>query len=146
MEGITVSVCKGLKEYWGRRGYHRINGSGRKIKVVEMGSTRTRRWKIKITPKIRINRIPSPKKLLVWLRDAYVRMMMGLANTRVMSMSASATGFGGGAISGGFVRDHPLKEYDEKMIIHIYRSLVMGQGQLVPCDAARMASRISCRR
>ncbi|CAL0300234.1 unnamed protein product [Lupinus luteus] len=101
MEGITVNVCKGLKQYWLRRRYQRLNGSGRRTNVVELSSTRTRkgrlwRWKIKITTKIRINRIPSPKKFLVWFRDAYVRMMVSLANTRVMSMSSSASGFGGG--------------------------------------------------
>ncbi|KAK7269642.1 hypothetical protein RIF29_22376 [Crotalaria pallida] len=155
MEGISVTVCKGLKDYFGRRGYQRLNGSGRRTKA-ELGSTRNRkgrlwRWKIKITPKIRINRIPSPKKLLVWLRDAYVKMMLGLANSRVMNVSSSASGFGGGPISGGdagFVRAPPPKEYDEKMLIQIYKSLIMGQGQLVVPnrDAARMAAEVSCRR
>ncbi|KAE9618813.1 hypothetical protein Lal_00047712 [Lupinus albus] len=154
MEGITVSVCKGLKQYCVRRRYQRLNGSCRRTNVVELSSTRTQkgrfwRWKIKITTKIRINRIPSPKKFLVWFRDAYVRMMLALANTRVMSVSSSASLFGGGALSGGeygFVRGPPPKEYNEKMIIQIYKSLVMGKEQLVPCDAAKIASEISCRR
>lgn len=73
-----------------------------------------------MTPKIRIQRIPSPKKLLVWLRDAYVRMMLGLANSRVATMSASA--------EPDFCRAPPPKEYDEKVIIQIYKSLIMGQG------------------
>lgn len=150
MEGISATVYKGLKEYWGRRGYQRLNGSGQRTRV-ELGATRNRkgrlwRWKIKITPKIRIQRIPSPKKLLVWLRDAYVRMMLGLANSRVMTMSASASGFGG-TLPGGdpvvvFGRGPP-KEYDEKVIIQIYKSLIMGHGHLVPRDAARIASEIA---
>ncbi|KAJ1402401.1 hypothetical protein SESBI_28093 [Sesbania bispinosa] len=161
MEGITVSVYKGLKEYWGkRRGYQRINGSSgrRRRNRVELGTTQTRkggfwRWRIKVAPKIRIHRIPSPKKFLLWVRDAYVRMMMGLANSRVMTMSASASGFGGalpgghtGAMGGGFGRA-PLKEYDEKMIIQIYKSLLMTHGNLVPCEASRIASEVvACRR
>ncbi|TKY52484.1 hypothetical protein E2542_SST24006 [Spatholobus suberectus] len=154
MEGITVSVCRGLKEYWRRRGYRRLNGSGRRRRNrVELGSTRTGRgrfwrWRIKLAPKIRIQKIPSPKKVVLWVRDAYVRMMLGLANSRVMTVSASASGFGG-ALSGadssfaGFGRAPP-KEYDEKMIIQIYKSLLMAHGPLVPHDAA--AAEIACRR
>ncbi|KAJ7977622.1 Binding protein [Quillaja saponaria] len=148
MEGVSARV----RQFWGRRGYRRLNGSGRRRRSrVELGSTSTRRkrfWKIRIAPKIRFPKLVSPKKFLVWLRDAYVNMMMGLANSRVMS-SASGYGMsgalGGGDGIGGFGRA-PAKEYDEKMIVEIYKSLVMGQGQLVPGDAARIASQISCRR
>ncbi|XP_027367322.1 uncharacterized protein LOC113873414 [Abrus precatorius] len=158
MEGITATVYKGFKEYWRRKGYQRINGSSsgrRRRNRVELGSTRTRRgrfwrWKIKLSPKIRIRKIPSPKKMVVWVRDAYVRMMLGLANSRVMTMGSSASGFGGALPGGdtsfgGFGRAPP-KEYDEKMIIQIYKSILMAHGQLVPNDAARIASQISCRR
>ncbi|KAK7344404.1 hypothetical protein VNO77_13957 [Canavalia gladiata] len=156
MEGITATMYKGVKEYWKRKGYKRINGSGRRrMNRVQLGSTRTGkgrfwRWRIKLSPKIRIRKIPSPKKVMLWMRDAYMRMMLGLANSRVMTMSASASGFGG-ALPGadptyaGFGRAQP-KEYDEKMIIQIYKSLLMAHGQLVPHDAATLASQISCRR
>jgi len=144
MEGITVSAYKGLKEYWQRKGYKRINGSSRRRRrtsKVELGSTQTRkgrfwRWKIKLSPKIRINRIriPSPKKMLLRARDAYVNMMLGLANSRVMTVSGSASGFGG-ALPGGFTGDPgfkraPPKEYDEKMILQVYKSILMGHGNL----------------
>ncbi|RDX58539.1 hypothetical protein CR513_62138, partial [Mucuna pruriens] len=154
MEGITASVCKGVKEYWRRRGYRRLNGSSgrRRMNRVELGSARTGkgrfwRWRIKFSPKIRIRKIPSPKKMVLWVRDAYVRMMLGLANSRVMTVSASASGFGG-ALSGadtsfaGFGRTPP-KEYDEKMILQIYKSLLMAHGPLKPHDAA---SQIACPR
>ncbi|XP_061338445.1 uncharacterized protein LOC133285251 [Gastrolobium bilobum] len=153
MEGITASVCKGLKEYWRRRGYQRINGSGRRrMNRVKLGSTGTRkgrfwRWRIKLSPKIRIHKIPSPKKLLVWVRDAYVRMMLGLANSQVMTMSASASGFGGGGDTAmGVFGRAPPKEYDEKTIVQIYKSLLIAHGHLVPLDEAKIASVIDCRR
>lgn len=142
---------KGFKEYWKRReGYERLDRRGRRRRNrVELGSTRRRRfWRIKIAPKIRLLRMASPKNLLVWLRDSYVRMMIGLANSRVMSMNVGAAvgyggGFAGGDSIGGFgFGKPPAKEYDEKMIIQIYKSLMMGQGQLVPRDAARIASEI----
>lgn len=158
MEGITASVCKGVKEYWRRRGYERINGSGRRrLNRVKLGSAnrtgksrRLWRWRIKLSPKIRIRKIPSPKKVLLWVRDAYVRMMLGLANSRVMTVSGSVSGFGG-ALSGadtssfaGFGRA-PHKEYDEKMIIQIYKSILMAHAPLNhPHDAA--TSQITCPR
>ncbi|XLR67873.1 hypothetical protein S83_018545 [Arachis hypogaea] len=135
-----------MRRYWKRRGgYHRLNGSNwwrrRHKKQVEQlgttdtGATNTRRrtWRIKVSRKIRISRIPSPKKFLLWLRDSYVRMMLGVANSKVMSMSGSAVGYGGRSATTsmalGVVNSKPVKEYDEKMIVHIYKSLVMAQQQ-----------------
>ena len=134
MEGISV----GLKKYWRRsiRGYQRLHVSDRRKKeTVQLGgSQRRRRWRIKLARKIRIPKISSPKKLVLWVRDAYVRMMLGMAN----SMGASAVGYGGDAAftaKGGFERAPPPKEYDQKMIIHMYKSLIMAQGQLLPRDS-----------
>ncbi|GAV57010.1 hypothetical protein CFOL_v3_00549 [Cephalotus follicularis] len=148
MEGVSTTVYKCLKGYWRRRGYERLNGSGRRrVNRVELGSNQSRRrrrfWRIKITPKLGLFKKASPKKFFVWLRDAYVKMMLGLANSGMVS-----SGYGGsigGDPFGGFVKA-PLKEYDEKMIVEIYKSLVMAHGQLVPRDAARIGSQIVCRR
>ena len=145
MEGVSATMYKGLRGYWKRRGYEKLNRSDnrRRRKREELGSTRKKRvWRIRITPKLgflKRLRVPSPKKLLVWLRDAYVKLMLGFANTRVCS-----TGYGGtlcGDRIGSFGRG-PLKEYDEKMLIEIYKSLVLAQGQLVPRDAAKLGSEI----
>ncbi|KAJ4727753.1 Binding protein [Melia azedarach] len=146
MEGVSMKAYKGVRNYWKRRkGYERLNGSDRRRRTTrsDVGSTRRRRlWRIKIKPKLRVFRMSSPKKFFIWLRDAYVKMMMGFANSRVC-----ASGYGGGAVAGdgvyGFGKG-PLKEYDEKMIVEIYKSLVMAQGQLVPRDAAKLSSRIAC--
>jgi len=132
MEGISV----GLKKCWRRsiRGYQRLHGwEGREGETVELGENRRRRrWRIKIKPKMKIRKISSPKKLVLWVRDAYMRMMLGLAS----SMGASAVGYGGDSTSanGGFERGPPPKEYDQKMIVHMYKSLIMVQGQLLPPD------------
>ena len=92
-----------------------------------------------MAPKIRLTRIPSPKKMLVWLRDAYVGMMMRLANSRAMTSmnysGAAVTGFGGGRGS--------MKEYDEKMIIQMYKSLILSHSHLVPADIPRISSVIA---
>ncbi|CAJ1876265.1 unnamed protein product [Sphenostylis stenocarpa] len=134
MEGISG----GLKKYFRRsiRGYQRLHGGdGRKRETVQLGENPgRRRWRIKINPKMKIRKISSPKKLVLWVRDAYMRMMLGLAS----SMGASAVGFGGDATSttanGVFERGPLPKEYDQKMIFHMYKSLIMAQGQLLPLD------------
>ncbi|MED6145324.1 hypothetical protein PIB30_024077 [Stylosanthes scabra] len=121
MEGITVRVYKGLKDFQKRRRYQKLNGSGPRSRTTRLGSRGTRfwRWRVKVAPKIRIRRVPSPKKMLLWLRDAYVRMMLGFANSRIMTMNASATGF-----DGPWVGQAKPKEYDEKVLVQIYKSLV----------------------
>ncbi|KAJ6680119.1 hypothetical protein OIU79_019766 [Salix purpurea] len=141
MEGVSATMYTKMKGYWRRRGYERINGSGwiRRNQPVELGSggstsrrRRRRRFslRIKIKPKLKILKMSSPKKFFVWLRDAYVKMMLGLANSRAIGTSGFGDSFGA----------RPVKEYDEKMIIQIYKSLVVAQGQLVPRDAARFGS------
>ncbi|XP_022727804.1 uncharacterized protein LOC111283485 [Durio zibethinus] len=142
MEGISATMYKGLRRYWKRKGYVKLNGSRRARRgTVELGSTQRRRfWRIRVKAKLRI---PSPKKFLVWLRDAYVKMMLGLANSRMIN-----TGYGGAIGYGGIAAfgKRPLKEYDEKIIVEIYKSLVMAQGQLVPREAGKLSSAIICQR
>ncbi|XP_008235168.1 PREDICTED: uncharacterized protein LOC103334023 [Prunus mume] len=151
MEGVSTSMYKGLRGYWRRRGYEKLNGSGRLTELRSGSKRRARRIRIKIKMGrklklsfLRMRRMPSPKKLLVWLRDAYVKLMLGFANSGMFS-----TGFGGGPMcdygSGSFGKG-PLKEYDEKMIVEIYKSLMLAQGQLVPSDAAKFGSEIVSRR
>ncbi|XP_059659595.1 uncharacterized protein LOC132306278 [Cornus florida] len=132
MEGL-----RGLRGYWRRRGYERLTGTGRRrknrVELAAGGSNRRRRrfWRIKITPKLRF----SPKKFLIGLRDAYVNMMLRLASSRAINGGGMGGALGDGI--GGFGKG-PLKEYDERMIVEIYKSLMVAQGQLVPRDAARI--------
>ncbi|GFQ02465.1 hypothetical protein PHJA_002390400 [Phtheirospermum japonicum] len=151
MEGVSNAVYKGIKGYWRRKGYERLDGGGggrkRKVRVVKLasaatgeGSKRRRRfWRIKLTPRLKLKLRFSPKKFLIGLRDAYVNMMMKIANSRVIG-----GGYPGDGVMGFGLR--PVKEYDERMIVEIYKSIVMAQGQLVPRDAAWIGSEITCRR
>ncbi|TYI00334.1 hypothetical protein ES332_A11G127000v1 [Gossypium tomentosum] len=142
MEGISATMYKNLTGYWRRRGYVKLNGtSGARRSRVELGSSRRKRfWKIRIKAKLRIR---SPKKWLVWLRDAYVKMMLGLANSRMVS-----SGYGGSIANQGIAAfgKRPVQEYDEKVIVEIYKSLVMAQGQLVPREPGKLCSAIICQR
>ncbi|KAK4357210.1 hypothetical protein RND71_022820 [Anisodus tanguticus] len=136
MEGISTKVYSGLKGYWRRRGYQKLN---RKNRIELSGSTRKKRrfWKIKLTPKLKLKinfKQFSLKKLLVRLRDAYVNTMLRVANTR---------GFGGGygGDYGGFGM-RPIKEYDEKVLVEIYKSMIIAQGKLGTRDVAVSTAKI----
>ncbi|XP_058742470.1 uncharacterized protein LOC131614958 [Vicia villosa] len=129
MEGITSSMKKSFNKYWKRRkGYQRVIKSSRKRNTVRLGGESTtgtkRKWRIKISPKIKIPAISSPKKWMVWMRDSYVRMMVALANSKVVKMGSL------GDPTGGFGRNQQPKEYDSKMIVHMYNSFVVSQGHL----------------
>ncbi|KAK9139253.1 hypothetical protein Scep_008934 [Stephania cephalantha] len=122
MDGVAANSYKGLKSYFRRRDYHRLDGSsGRRrrrssarIEVAAMGPSRPKsrffiRFKPKLKLKLRFRFLKrlggSPKKLLVRLRDAYVRMMLSFANSTVFTTGLGGVHGGGG----GFGRD-PLKE------------------------------------
>ncbi|PSR85965.1 Tastin like [Actinidia chinensis var. chinensis] len=133
MEALSASVYTGLKRFWRRRSYNRLYATGRRrmnrAELGRAGSNRRRRfWRIKITPRLRF----SPKKFLLGLRDAYVNFMLRIAD------SPAIKGGYGVPVGDGFGRV-PLKEYDEKMIVEIYKSL------LVARDAAKIGTQIACR-
>ncbi|CAI0419062.1 unnamed protein product [Linum tenue] len=122
MEGVSATVYTKMKRYWKRQGYHRIDGG---IRQVELGGGGRRRrrisWRVKIKPKLKfMDKLASPKRFFIWLRDAYVRMMLGFAN------SAGGAGMVGDGGVSSFGRK-AVKEYDEKMILQIYKSLVLAQ-------------------
>lgn len=131
MEGVSTRVYRGLKGYWRRRGYQKLN----RVDLSTEGSTRKRKfWKVKLTPKLKLKinfKRFSLKKLLIGLRDAYVNAMLRVASTR---------GFGGdygGGIDGFGMRR--VKEYDEKVLVEIYKSMIIAQGKLPHRDVAATA-------
>lgn len=114
MEGFSVGGR------WRRRGkgYQRL-----RRRKIRRGVGRRRRlwvWRSKVGlglglglgPKIGI--FHGAKKLMVWVRDAYVRMMMGLAKKGGMR----------GMSVGGFGNEAIIKEYDHKLILQIYKSFM----------------------
>jgi hypothetical protein len=137
MEGVSTRVYKGIKGYWRRRGYSRLNGTVRRrqnrieLAAGSGSNSRKRFWKIRISPRLKMKMRFSPRKVFAGLRDAYMKMMMSIASSGVAISSGG--GYGGNAI-GGFGK-RPMKEYDERMLIDVYKSIIMAQGQLVPRDA-----------
>nr|ABK21989.1 unknown [Picea sitchensis] len=130
-----MGVYGSLKVLLQRRKYVKLDGSTqrRRLRIAKLGGGRKRRriWKFKLVRKIKIRRWMNPMVYLVKLRDAYVKMMLNLASSRVFSTDSVGGGFGpqysvGGANPFG---QRPLKEYDEKMLIEIYKTLVI-QGEI----------------
>lgn len=146
MEGVTMNMYRNLKGFWRRRGYQRLNaGGGRRRRTrgdlgaasADPSRKRRRFWKIRIMPRLRL---VSPRKLLIKLRDGYVNFMLRIAS----SSAIVGAGGGFGAVDfgvGGFGM-RPMKEYDEKVIVEIYKSLMMAQRQQVPRDAANNNSHV----
>ncbi|KAJ0914112.1 hypothetical protein HanPSC8_Chr06g0234951 [Helianthus annuus] len=120
MTRITARVYQGVKGYWRRRRYERLGGKSQR-----------RFWRIRITRKLKLKLRFSPKKLLIRIRDAYVNMMMRMANS---SLVAGTGGYGEAKFG-----MKPGVKYDEKVMIELYKSLVMRQSQLVPIDAPQIA-------
>ncbi|KZV44142.1 hypothetical protein F511_26421 [Dorcoceras hygrometricum] len=129
MEGVSTNPIHGGRSYWRRKGYMRLDSHSRRRRKMRMrvlkldsgasdvSSSCWRFWRIKLTPPVELKLRFSPKKFILRMRDAYVDMMMRIASTRV-------TGNGFGRL--------PIKEYDEGMIVEIYRSIVAAQGKLAP--------------
>ncbi|KAL5983632.1 hypothetical protein ACLOJK_017722 [Asimina triloba] len=93
--------------------YERLGGSS-----CSSGSGKPRRkhsWRIRIAPRLRVLRFGYAKKLLVRLREAYVKMVVRLAR-------------GGERRIRGTGRPSP-KEYDGKAMAQIHRCLMV-QGQM----------------
>ncbi|CAH8362935.1 unnamed protein product [Eruca vesicaria subsp. sativa] len=136
--------------YWRTksRGYERLDGSTntsnsdpRNVKQVKLDPTRKRRFwrRIKIVPKLRVlKKTTSPRKLLTRLRDSYVNMMLRLANSPAIG---SSFGYGG-----EYEHDSGLassREYDEKKLVEIYKSMLMAQGtHLVHRNVPKLSSEI----
>ncbi|MFS7901635.1 hypothetical protein Hanom_Chr01g00002011 [Helianthus anomalus] len=119
----------GLKRYWRRRSYRRLGTT-----TDESRTKRKWSWKIRMPRRLKIKlRFKfNPKKFIANAHEAYVRMMMRIASSPVVR-SGSIGGYGAGGFSQFGMR--PMKEYDEKVIIQMYNSLVMRQAQLKALEA-----------
>ncbi|GAB4841072.1 hypothetical protein Ancab_021817 [Ancistrocladus abbreviatus] len=146
MEGVATNAYEGIRGYWKRKGYERLNGPSRKqrksrVELAQMASSGSNqgrrrglwRWRIKLSPKIRFG---SPRKWLTKLRDAHVKMMLRLAS----SSGLRSGGFGAVDYGTAAFDKSVLKEYDEKMIVEIYKTFLLGQGHIVPHEATKISS------
>ncbi|KAF0925836.1 hypothetical protein E2562_018477 [Oryza meyeriana var. granulata] len=157
MAGDGATTYKGgIKAYWKRRGYGRLDAAsaqrrprlptaelgdgGRAAGQQQPGGRRSRRgWHVRRRGLgRRILRALSPQRLLARLRDAYVGAMLRLASSAAVAGTAPY----GPAGADPFARPRPLKEYDEKALVEIYRSILARGGGVVPVagDAAAVVA------
>lgn len=142
MAGASATSTRkgGIKAYWKHRGYDRLDAAAAQrrpaLATAELGAGgkapatagRRRGWRVRRRGLgRRLLRALSPRRLLARLRDAYVNAMLRLA-------SSAAVGYGSApfcAASEPFARPRPLKEYDEKVLVEMYRS-ILARGGVIP--------------
>ncbi|KAJ8749431.1 hypothetical protein K2173_025475 [Erythroxylum novogranatense] len=115
-----------MNRYFRRKNwYETIHRSGRRrISQVQLGTNQRKKrpWKIKIKLKLKLRL--KPKKFFGWLRDSYVNMMLGLSRSQVVN-----SGYCGPVEDGtGRLGARPIKEYDQKMLIDVYKSMLQERG------------------
>ncbi|XP_062208411.1 uncharacterized protein LOC133909885 [Phragmites australis] len=135
----------GIKAYWKRRGYYRLEAAAAQrrppLPTAELGGgggtaqpqkgpgRRRRGWRVRRGLGRRLLRALSPRRWLVRLRDAYVSAMLRLAFSPVVGYGAGAP-YCAATTHGAFARPPQLKEYNEKVLVEIYRSILARGGAL----------------
>ncbi|KAK4798136.1 hypothetical protein SAY86_030462 [Trapa natans] len=147
MEIITMRSfsSKSVKRYLRRREYKRVHdeiADQKRVRVTRFGGGGSRRprqfWKIRIVPRLRWRLIvASPLKLLAGMKNAYVRMMIGLAGN-VGSLNTN-NAFGAKRIPKA--RQTPTvysaEEIENRLIQEIYLTLkASSQPELPAADTA----------
>ncbi|CAD6334085.1 unnamed protein product [Miscanthus lutarioriparius] len=146
-----------IKGYWKRRGYDRLDAAAAqrhpRLPTAELGGgeaqpkPQRRGWRVRRRRAgvlgRRLLRALSPLRLLARLRDAYVNAMLRLAS------SAAVAGYGAAGpyctSADPFARPRPLtREYDEKALVEIYRSILARGGEAGPpvLAAARLPAAV----
>ncbi|KAL8232771.1 hypothetical protein R6Q57_002552 [Mikania cordata] len=124
MEVITTKLSNTVKCYWLSKRYNRL-GTTATYGGLGAEESRPRRQKrrqmrrIRVAPRLKLKLTRSPRKLFIRIRDAYVKIMMKLANTSVVR-GTTMTGCNGV----GFGKTM-IKECDEKIIIEILKNLAI---------------------
>ena len=147
MAAISTQVYTSLQSYWRRRGaYQKLEGGpsseNKRIARLGGGGKKKKSWKLRALRKVFIKikvRVPSPKRLLLRLRDAYVNSMLVLAGGALPTANKSSKKVE--AVWGRRIpkaREVAVKsaagEFEMRMILHIYNT-VMSQPreQLISC-------------
>ncbi|OEL19288.1 hypothetical protein BAE44_0019693 [Dichanthelium oligosanthes] len=114
-EAFPIRFTKGIRSYWRRRDYQRVDGSGavsrgrrrhRLVRLGDGGGSRARPWAVRIGGMFRVQRhrgdrvqapaparaaAVAPMRVLGRIRDAYVDVMLGAAKTQPAAARALPT-------------------------------------------------------
>ncbi|ONK81388.1 uncharacterized protein A4U43_C01F28540 [Asparagus officinalis] len=139
----NTQIYKSLQSYWRRKSYQKLESSSMKNnrRVVKLGQSSRRRrnkrsWSVRVSMRIRtVLRIPSPKKLMLRLRDAYVSAMLVVAGWSAGQPQKSVV-----ELRQWLVRRVPRArevkgggDFEMMMMMHIYRNLMASPRQLTSC-------------
>uniref|UniRef100_A0A6N2LHE4 Uncharacterized protein n=1 Tax=Salix viminalis TaxID=40686 RepID=A0A6N2LHE4_SALVM len=126
MEPAPTSFHGSWRRYWRRKRYRRLDSAitARKNTTVARlgGGSRSRAWKIKAVPKLRIlKNIASPLKLLRKLKNAYINM--------ILTVTGSADGtpvFGNKRVPSGRQAKaiYPSEAFEKRLVYEIYKNLL----------------------
>ncbi|KAJ6795700.1 Uncharacterized protein M6B38_226035 [Iris pallida] len=137
METLSSHVLyKNIQSYWRHRTYERLDGgtSTSKRTVRLGGGTKSKRRRV-VLFRLKPKNFPSPKKLLVKLRDAYVGAMLSWS--------------GGAATAPPRKRDRKSRktndvakigDFEMRMIYHIYNSVMENPRELMMISARAESS------
>ncbi|KAJ0985722.1 hypothetical protein J5N97_004078 [Dioscorea zingiberensis] len=135
-EAFPSRFCKGVRSYWRRRKYTKLESSGSKAsRVVRLGdggrSPNRRFWKLKRAFRLRI-KAWSPFRLLGRIRDAYVEAMLRMAGKgNSLSIPAGPEPLWDRRIPRSRTVKTGRSEFEQRLIFEIYRSLVVS-GEIAP--------------
>ncbi|XP_040380476.1 uncharacterized protein LOC102717158 [Oryza brachyantha] len=139
VEAFPIRFTRGIRSYWGRRKYQRLeaaNGAGKTRATQQLGGRRGGAgagWGLRLRRllrvRVRVAKALSPARLLARVRDAYVGGM--LAVSRKASAMALPT-----APEGLWPRRVPrrkqlpaprpgqLTDFEQRLVVEIYKSIV----------------------
>ncbi|GKB06118.1 hypothetical protein Tco_0834351 [Tanacetum coccineum] len=114
MEIVTSAFDGSLKRTWRRRRYRRFSNSHKKgATTVMLGGRNRRFWRIKAIPRLRLKTL-SPFRLLINLKNFYVKMMLRLAGSDY---------FFGSKKGPKALRSYSTEEFHNRLIYEISKNL-----------------------
>ncbi|KAK8944505.1 hypothetical protein KSP39_PZI008397 [Platanthera zijinensis] len=135
-----MEAFRSLQSYWRRRSYQKINSSpathNKSVVSLGGGGKRWRPRSVKVRPVIKLKahmRVPTPRKVMARLRDAYMDAMLLLSGGGGGGVATNKSGGGGGG--GGQIWDRRIPrerrptslrggDFEKKIMLHLYSSVI----------------------
>ncbi|CAL9073057.1 unnamed protein product [Musa textilis] len=129
---VPIKFYRGINSYWRRRKYQKLEspsspGHKKAKKVTRLGAVRgTRRWFVRLRRSFRFRiRLPSPARLLVRLRDAYVDCMLAMAGKAPGLSTQKGPEVWSKRIPTARSAKTSSGEFQRRLVLEIYKSLVV---------------------
>ncbi|PIN01712.1 hypothetical protein CDL12_25781 [Handroanthus impetiginosus] len=111
-----------------RRSYNKLSPTKkRNVKVVKFGAgttSRPRSWRLRLAPKLRLVRLVTPLKLWYKFKNAYMKMMLRIANNSGTSNGVNVFGTKRIPKARDVPTAYPRSDFENRLILEIYKSMV----------------------